>query len=116
MSERFSYDTYDDGEIFADSSEFNRVESTHHVGAISVRRAGVIPPDASPVAWKDEALCANSDPDAFFPEKGGSPKEAKKVCAKCDVQAQCLEYALATGERFGIWGGLTAEERRKLRR
>lgn len=66
------------------------------------------------VSWHVDALCAETDPEAFFPEKGGSTKEAKAVCADCLVRAECLDYALATGQRFGIWGGRSERERRKL--
>lgn len=66
--------------------------------------------------WQERALCAQTDPEAFFPEKGGSTREAKRVCSGCDVRAECLEYALANDERFGIWGGLSERERRRLRR
>lgn len=66
--------------------------------------------------WQERALCAQTDPEAFFPEKGGSTREAKRICAGCDVRAECLEYALAQDERFGIWGGLSERERRRLRR
>jgi WhiB family redox-sensing transcriptional regulator len=66
--------------------------------------------------WQERALCAQTDPEAFFPEKGGSTREAKRICAGCDVRAECLEYALAHDERFGIWGGLSERERRRLRR
>lgn len=69
-----------------------------------------------PLAWQRDALCAQTDPEAFFPEKGGSTREAKSVCAACEVRAECLEYALAHDERFGIWGGLSERERRRLRR
>ena len=62
------------------------------------------------------ALCAQTDPEAFFPEKGGSTREAKKVCLTCDVRGECLEYALINDERFGIWGGLSERERRKLKK
>ena len=55
-------------------------------------------------------------PEAFFPEKGGSTREAKKVCGSCDVRSECLDYALENDERFGIWGGLSERERRKLKR
>ena len=55
-------------------------------------------------------------PEAFFPEKGGSTREAKKVCVGCEVRSECLEYALANDERFGIWGGLSERERRKLKK
>ena len=66
--------------------------------------------------WQERALCAQTDPEAFFPEKGGSTREAKRICSGCDVRAECLEYALAHDERFGIWGGLSERERRRLRR
>ena len=65
---------------------------------------------------QEEALCAQTDPEAFFPEKGGSTREAKRVCSRCDVRADCLDYALAHDERFGIWGGLSERERRRLKR
>ena len=55
-----------------------------------------------------------ADPEAFFPEKGGSTREAKKVCRGCEVVGECLEYALEHDERFGIWGGLSERERRRL--
>jgi WhiB family redox-sensing transcriptional regulator len=67
------------------------------------------------LSWQELALCAETDPEAFFPEKGGSTREAKKVCLGCDVRAECLEYALTHGERWGIWGGLSERERRKLK-
>ena len=67
-------------------------------------------------SWRQDALCAETDPEAFFPEKGGSTREAKKICTGCEVKAQCLEYALSNDERFGIWGGLSERERRRLRR
>ena len=70
----------------------------------------------SALAWQSDALCAQTDPEAFFPEKGGSTRDAKKICATCEVRAQCLEYALQNDERFGIWGGLSERERRKLRK
>lgn len=66
--------------------------------------------------WQERALCAQTDPEAFFPEKGGSTREAKRICAGCEVRAECLEYALAFDERFGIWGGLSERERRRLKR
>ena len=66
--------------------------------------------------WQERALCAQTDPEAFFPEKGGSTREAKRICQGCEVRAECLEYALAHDERFGIWGGLSERERRKLKK
>jgi WhiB family redox-sensing transcriptional regulator len=68
------------------------------------------------LSWQERALCAQTDPEAFFPEKGGSTREAKRVCLSCDVRAECLEYALGHDERFGIWGGLSERERRRLKR
>ena len=73
-------------------------------------------PEPEELTWHERALCAQTDPEAFFPEKGGSTRDAKKVCASCDVKVECLEYALANDERFGIWGGLSERERRRLKR
>jgi WhiB family redox-sensing transcriptional regulator len=72
--------------------------------------------DAVELSWQERALCAQTDPEAFFPEKGGSTREAKRVCLSCDVRGECLEYALGHDERFGIWGGLSERERRRLKR
>ena len=66
--------------------------------------------------WQEQALCAQTDPEAFFPEKGGSTREAKRICQACAVRVECLEYALLNDERFGIWGGLSERERRRLKR
>lgn len=66
--------------------------------------------------WQEQALCAQTDPEAFFPEKGGSTREAKRICQACPVQDDCLEFALEHDERFGIWGGLSERERRRLKR
>lgn len=66
--------------------------------------------------WQERAVCRSTDPEAFFPEKGGSTREAKKVCNACDVRSECLQYALDHEERFGVWGGLSERERRKLKR
>lgn len=69
-----------------------------------------------PVDWRASALCSQTDPEAFFPEKGESTRQAKKICHGCEVREPCLEAALARDERFGIWGGLSERERRRLRR
>src|SRR5262245_63945203 len=73
---------------------------------------------ASPQArrWQERANCLGVDPDLFFPERGASTREAKAVCRSCEVRVDCLEYALAHGEKFGIWGGLSERERRRVRR
>jgi len=67
-------------------------------------------------AWQEQANCLGVDPDLFFPERGASTREAKEVCRGCVVQEDCLEFALANGEKFGIWGGLSERERRRIRR
>ncbi len=72
--------------------------------------------DGEALNWQSDALCAQTDPEAFFPEKGGSTRDAKKICTSCEVRNHCLEYALQNDERFGIWGGLSERERRKLRK
>jgi WhiB family redox-sensing transcriptional regulator len=64
----------------------------------------VVLDDDGLLSWQERALCAQTDPEAFFPEKGGSTREAKKVCQTCDVRSECLEYALAHDERFGYLG------------
>src|SRR4051794_9944320 len=66
--------------------------------------------------WQDQANCLGVDPDLFFPERGASTREAKEVCRGCVVRLDCLEFALVNGEKFGIWGGLSERERRRLRR
>lgn len=73
-------------------------------------------PAVAPEPWMDDAVCAETAPDIFFPEKGGSTRDAKKLCASCEVAAQCLAYALDKEERFGIWGGLSERERRPLQK
>ncbi|MEY2849170.1 MAG: hypothetical protein RI885_1837 [Actinomycetota bacterium] len=84
------------------------------LGVPGVRRS--VTDDDDPLAWQTDSLCAQTDPEAFFPEKGGSTRDAKKICTSCEVRSQCLEYALQNDERFGIWGGLSERERRKLRK
>jgi WhiB family transcriptional regulator, redox-sensing transcriptional regulator len=83
------------------------------LGVPGLRRATS---DDDALAWQADSLCAQTDPEAFFPEKGGSTRDAKKICASCEVRSSCLEYALENDERFGIWGGLSERERRKLRK
>ena len=86
------------------------------LGMTGVFDAGFTGVDADDQSWQERALCAETDPEAFFPEKGGSTREAKKICTGCEVRTECLEYALSNDERFGIWGGLSERERRRLRR
>lgn len=79
-------------------------------------RAGVDERDDNELSWQRLANCLGLDPDVFFPERGASTREAKEVCRSCVVRAECLDFAVANGERFGIWGGLSERERRKVRR
>ncbi|SDP21196.1 Transcription factor WhiB [Streptomyces sp. cf386] len=66
--------------------------------------------------WQQEALCAQTGADFFFPEPGSSVREAKRICGLCPIRSTCLEYALDNDERFGVWGGLSEKERLELRR
>ena len=69
-----------------------------------------------PIRWQQRGNCLGIDPDLFFPERGVSTAPAKAVCKTCAVKDECIEYALENGEKFGIWGGRSERERRRLRR
>jgi WhiB family transcriptional regulator, redox-sensing transcriptional regulator len=71
--------------------------------------------------WVHRARCKDEDPELFFPIGTTGPaaiqtERAKSVCMRCDVRSDCLEWAMATGQDAGVWGGLSEEERRALRR
>lgn len=66
--------------------------------------------------WQDRASCASVGDDFWFPEQGGVVREAKRICSGCPVRDECLGYALEHNEAFGIWGGFTERERRRLKR
>lgn len=68
----------------------------------------------TPEPWMSDALCAQTDPEVFFPEKGESPEPAKSVCAECDVAAECLRYALDHRIQWGVWGGVSYRKRRDM--
>ncbi len=70
---------------------------------------------AADLAWQDHANCLGVDPDLFFPERGDSTREAKAVCQGCTVRQQCLDYALDNAVKWGIWGGKSERERRRIR-
>jgi WhiB family redox-sensing transcriptional regulator len=74
------------------------------------------PDDAAGLDWTEQALCAQVDPEIFFPGKGGSVRNPKRICGMCEVRQPCLDYALETSQAFGIWGGFTERERRQLKR
>jgi hypothetical protein len=69
---------------------------------------------ADDLSWMDRGECQYVDPEIFFPEKGGSVRAPKRICAGCEVRAQCLEYAIEMRQEWGIWGGLSWEQRRPL--
>jgi WhiB family transcriptional regulator, redox-sensing transcriptional regulator len=93
-----------------------------HAEMVTVARPGYgTSPEVSalgiePPPWTVDALCAETDPESFFPEKGGSTREAKDICTRCPVQVECLDYALGNNEGYGIWGGVSERDRRKLMR
>jgi WhiB family redox-sensing transcriptional regulator len=64
--------------------------------------------------WQTDAACRGMDSELFYPGQGEDPNPAKAICRLCDVQASCLAYALNRPERFGVWGGLTVRERRRI--
>lgn len=68
------------------------------------------------LSWQDYANCRGADADLFFPERGASTRKAKAICNACDVKAECLDFAIIQGEKFGIWGGMSERERRRVRR
>ncbi|MDH3729896.1 MAG: WhiB family transcriptional regulator [Acidimicrobiia bacterium] len=68
------------------------------------------------LSWQDLANCRGGNADLFFPERGASTRTAKGICKACVVRDDCLEFAITNGEKFGIWGGLSERERRKIRR
>jgi WhiB family transcriptional regulator, redox-sensing transcriptional regulator len=74
-------------------------------------RTARVPPALSIARWIDQAACLTADPAIFFPEGHESDAEAKQYCAGCPVLDCCRDYALATREEFGVWGGLNEDER-----
>jgi WhiB family redox-sensing transcriptional regulator len=65
--------------------------------------------------WREDALCAQVGLELFFPEKGEPTAPAKSICKRCEVRTECRREALERGERFGVWGGLSERQRRKLK-
>jgi len=89
-----------------------------NVRAIGTEALTTLPHSLVPLradeSWVDQALCAQTDPEVFFPEKGGSTRVAKRVCGRCPVISECLSVALEFNEGYGIWGGKSPTERRNL--
>lgn len=96
----------------------NEILRVWHMGDTATYRNRDPLPNVARVdaGWGDFANCKGVDPDLFFPERGASTRESKQVCRGCTVREECLEFALARGEKFGIWGGLSERERRRVRR
>ncbi len=63
-------------------------------------------------SWESHAACADLDSSIFFPVRGASNRKGKQVCGTCPVRTECLAFALESRQKYGIWGGLTGEERR----
>ena len=118
-----SFDNFLGDQLFGSPSEPRIATGSTHLDFVARAHLSVVP-DAIDLTtmpgdedqWQERALCAQTDPEAFFPEKGGSTREAKRICLGCEVKDSCLDYALANDERFGIWGGLSERERRRLKR
>lgn len=66
--------------------------------------------------WQPMSNCLGIDPAMFFPGRGEDTTPARAVCEGCQVRVECLEFALDQGEKYGIWGGLSERERRRIRR
>ena len=64
--------------------------------------------------WRQNAACRGIDPDIFYPADDDPADDAKTICNVCPVRTPCLEWALATREKEGVWGGATERERRRI--
>lgn len=76
----------------------------------AIRLLGAIP------TWHENALCQQTDPESFYPERGYSADYAKTICHRCPVKDECLQWALDHDEQHGVWGGKSEKERRELKR
>jgi transposase-like protein len=66
--------------------------------------------------WRDNSLCSQIGSEIFFPEKGQPASDATKICARCEVQTECLEYSIETNQRFGVWGGKSTGQRDRYKK
>jgi WhiB family redox-sensing transcriptional regulator len=89
----------------------NRTASQFSLGAL-----GPLLDMETPKNWQDLAACQYTDPEVFFPVKGGTSAPAKRICAACAVRMECLEFALDNDERFGVFGGTSEAQRRRILR
>lgn len=70
--------------------------------------------DSTTMTWMADARCMDADAEAFFPQKGQPVDAAVAICQSCPVRTDCLEYALDNNEKFGVWGGMSERQRRRL--
>lgn len=89
----------------------------HHPDRCAPPQEGV----DTPMDWRDRSACLEEDPELFFPIGNTGPallqiEQAKTVCRRCEVRDTCLQWALETGQDAGVWGGLSEDERRALKR
>ncbi|MCC3655824.1 WhiB family transcriptional regulator [Streptomyces sp. S07_1.15] len=87
----------------------------------SIVRTRYAPSVGQPSDWRERGACREEDPELFFPIGNTGPallqiEEAKAVCRRCPVMETCLQWALENGDDFGVWGGLSEDERRAMKR
>src|ERR671916_3208631 len=95
--------------------------SVPRTGAQRDRARGPTEDRGDDMDWRHKAACLDEDPELFFPIGNTGPallqiEEAKQVCRRCDVRDACLQWALEAGQDHGVWGGLSEDERRALKR
>ena len=90
---------------------------------LGVRRPNCVPAPIKEITmdWRDKSACLTVDPELFFPVGNTGPAldqidKAKQVCAQCPVVENCLQYAIESNQDSGVWGGLSEDERRALKR
>lgn len=90
-----------------------RIDWLAEVGVMTRQMIDQREPDPD---WRERGLCSQVDPELWFPQKGGSGTEAKKICARCEVRSVCLAWAIESDQQFGIWGGVSERELKRLKR
>jgi WhiB family redox-sensing transcriptional regulator len=92
------------------------VSTGEKVGDAQRRQVSEAKAESGSPKWMLDGSCSRVDPEAWFPEVGGSPKAAKEICRACPSKEPCLQWAMEHNERWGVWGATTYEERVKMRR
>jgi len=108
-------ESYVGSELLPDSGNYARQqeESTQQLGRVAIRSDGDSP-EPDPKAWKLRARCRGVNPAEFFPIDSLGVEAAQKVCQDCEVRVECLEFALEKPQEFGVWGGASERERRRI--